>query len=83
MESNYLELNNSNNTTTTNNTNTCRKIYIKKRLVDDGSINLSSILGKRKLVDAFGEEIYNEKERYGQDIPADFFTLNSGHGIYN
>ena len=77
MESNYLELNNNTNTTT------CRKIYIKKRLVDDVSINLCSILGKRKLVDAFGEEIYNEKERYGQDIPTDFFTLNSGHGIYN
>ena len=73
MESNYLR-----NTNTT-----CRKIYIKKRLVDDDSINLCSILGKRKLVDAFGLEIYNEKERYGQDIPTGFFTLNSGHGIYN
>ena len=79
MESNYLR--NTNTTITSNNSNI--KIYIKKRLVDDDSINLCSILGKRKLVDAFGLEIYNEKERYGQDIPTDFFTLNSGHGIYN
>jgi len=41
-----------------------------------------SILGKRKLVEAFGEEIYKEKERYGQDIPADFFETNIGHGVY-
>jgi hypothetical protein len=75
MESNYLR--------NTSNNSISIKIYIKKRLVDDASINLCSILCKRKLVDAFGLEIYNEKERYGQDIPADFFTLNSGHGVYN
>jgi len=38
-----------------------------------------SILGKRKLVDAFGEEIYNDKDRYGQEIPPDFFKNNVGH----
>lgn len=41
-----------------------------------------SILGKRKLDEAFGEEIYKEKERYGQDIPVDFFQTNIGHGVY-
>ena len=41
-----------------------------------------SILGKRKLADAFGEEIYNDQDRYGQDIPADFFKTNIGHGVY-
>jgi len=41
-----------------------------------------SILGKRKLADAFGEEIYNDQDRYGQDIPADFFKTNVGHGVY-
>lgn len=41
----------------------------------------NSILGKRKLVDAFGEEIYNDKERYGQDIPVNFFKTNIGHGV--
>jgi len=40
-----------------------------------------TILGKRKLVDAFGEEIYNERDRYGQDIPAHLFETNIGHGI--
>jgi hypothetical protein len=59
------------------------KDLYKKRLVHDDSINLCSNLGKRKLVDAFGLEIYNEKERYGQDILADFFTSNSGHCVYN
>lgn len=41
-----------------------------------------SILGKRKLDEAFGEEIYKEKERYGQDIPTDFFQTNIGHRVY-
>ena len=41
-----------------------------------------NILGKKRhLVDAFGLEIYNDKERYGQDIPVDFFTTNVGHGV--
>lgn len=34
----------------------------------------NSILGKRKLVDAFGIEIYNDHSRYGQSIPPDFFS---------
>ena len=40
-----------------------------------------SILGKRKLADAFGLKIYNDKDRYGQEIPADFFNTNIGHGV--
>jgi hypothetical protein len=80
MESNYLR--NTSNNNNNNNNNTSIKIYIKKRLVDDDTIVVSSLC-KRKLVDAFGAEIYNEKERYGQEIPDDFFILNSGHGIYN
>ena len=40
-----------------------------------------NILGKQKLADAFGEEIYNDQDRYGQDIPADFFNTNVGHGV--
>jgi hypothetical protein len=58
-----------------------RKPVIKRR----PEIQLSepvSILGKRKLADAFGEEIYNDQDRYGQDIPADFFKNNIGHGAY-
>lgn len=42
-----------------------------------------NILGKRKLADAFGGEIYNDKNRYGQDIPTDFFKINIGHGVFN
>jgi len=41
-----------------------------------------SILGKRKLVDAFGPSIYNEEMRYGQSIPPDFFKTNVGHNCY-
>jgi hypothetical protein len=41
-----------------------------------------NVLGKRKLSDAFGEEIYNDQHRYGQNIPADFFKTNIGHGVY-
>ena len=39
------------------------------------------ILGKRKLANAFGQQIYNDKDRYGQDIPVDFFKTNIGHGV--
>lgn len=42
----------------------------------------NNVLGKRKLADAFGEEICNDKIRYGQDIPDDFFKTNVGHGVY-
>jgi hypothetical protein len=41
-----------------------------------------NVLGKRKLADAFGEEIYNDQDRYGQDIPDDFFKTNVGHDVY-
>lgn len=65
--------------------NNKRKIYIKKRVFNDGGDDtiIVSSLCKRKLVEAFGMEIYNEKERYGQDIDVDFFKSNSGHGVYN
>lgn len=41
----------------------------------------ATVLGNRKLLEAFGEEIYNDKERYGQDIPSDFFKTNIGHAV--
>ena len=44
--------------------------------------NIPSILGKRKLVDAFDQEIYKDKERYGQDISHDFFKDHVGHDVY-
>jgi hypothetical protein len=59
-----------------------RKIVIKKRHdinISDENKNTSD-LGKRNLADSFGVQIYNDKERYGQDIPADFFKTNIGHG---
>lgn len=49
-----------------------RKIGIKTSLEE-----IPSILGKRKLGDAFGENIYNDQERYGQEIPPDFFKINA------
>lgn len=61
---------------------TNRKPVIKRR--DDINIpdEIPSDLGKRNLVDSFSVEIYNDKERYGQDIPADFFKTNIGHNVY-
>jgi hypothetical protein len=56
-----------------------RKIIIKKRDDINISVENSSDLGKRNLVHSFGLQIYNDKERYGQDIPADFFKTNIGH----
>jgi hypothetical protein len=44
--------------------------------------SIPSRLGKRKLVDAFGIDIYNDKERYSQGIPDNFFKTNIGHGVY-
>jgi hypothetical protein len=58
---------------------TYKKPVIKRR--PGIIIEEASILGKRKLVDAFGVEIYNDKDRYGQDIPVDFFKTNIGHGV--
>ena len=40
-----------------------------------------SILGKRKLEAAFGRGM-NDKERYGQEIPPEFFKLNRGHNAF-
>ena len=63
---------------------TCQEKTLKKPIIrrrPGPIIEQVSILGKRKLVEAFGEEIYNDKDRYGQDIPADFFKTNIGHGV--
>lgn len=46
-----------------------------------------SVLGKRKLREAFAKDgtegIYGnfDNERYGQEIPNDFFKNNIGHGV--
>jgi hypothetical protein len=58
-----------------------KKLVIKKRYPIELSIITIPILGKRKLVDAFGLEIYNDIDRYGQEIPPDFFVKNFGHGV--
>jgi len=44
--------------------------------------NLYTILGKRKLSEAFIEGNLDE-ERYGQLIKDDFFKTNIGHGVIN
>jgi hypothetical protein len=59
-----------------------RKVIIKKRPDIDITDDNSSDLGKRKLADSFGLQIYNDKDRYGQDIPPDFFETNIGHDVY-
>lgn len=41
-----------------------------------------SILGKRKADEAFGPDSYDE-DRYGQNIPNDYFKNNIGHGVKN
>ena len=48
---------------------------------DNNNNDNISILGKRKLVDAF--DLYGDEERYGQMISNDFFTTNIGHGVVN
>jgi hypothetical protein len=42
---------------------------------------IPSILGKRKIADAFGSGMH-DKERYGQEIEPEFFKNNIGHGVY-
>jgi len=42
---------------------------------------IPSILGKRKIADAFGPGMH-DKERYGQEIEPEFFKNNIGHGVY-
>lgn len=59
-----------------------RRKPVIRRIPDIKLSEPVSILGKRKLADAFGEEIYNDQDRYGQDIPVDFFETNVGHGVY-
>jgi len=62
-----------------------RKPVIKRRDIKrkpDVPDEIPSDLGKRNLVDSFSVQIYNDKERYGQDIPADFFKTNIGHNVY-
>jgi hypothetical protein len=54
----------------------------KRQEFFDPQPNKKNVLGKRKLADAFGEEIFNDKDRYGQDIPDNFFKTNVGHGVY-
>jgi hypothetical protein len=58
-----------------------KTLVIRKRASTEIIIDIISMLGKRKLSNAFGLEIYNDKERYGQEIPADFFVTNFGHGV--
>jgi len=56
-----------------------RKPVIKRR---NGYIEpFVSILGKRKLEVAFGQGM-NDKDRYGQEIPHDFFKTNVGHNAF-
>jgi hypothetical protein len=38
-------------------------------------------LGKRKIEVAFGHGM-NDKERYGQEIPPNFFKTNVGHNAF-
>jgi hypothetical protein len=58
-----------------------KRFIIRKRELTEITAQIISTLGKRKLSDAFGLEIYNEKDRYGQEIPSDFFVTNIGHGV--
>jgi hypothetical protein len=61
---------------------TIKRTPIIKRKSNINYRNIPSVLSKRKLVDAFGEKIYKDEYRYGQEIPADFFNTNIGHGVY-
>jgi hypothetical protein len=42
---------------------------------------VTSTLGKRKAEEAFKQGM-NDDERYGQEIPPDFFTTNLGHNAF-
>lgn len=59
-----------------------RRKPILKRRPGINLIHNVSILGKRKLIDTFGEGHFDE-ERYGQEISPDFFKTHIGHGVYN
>ena len=56
-----------------------RKPILKRRCYYQKQV--ASILGKRQLEEAFGSGM-NDKERYGQEIPSDFFKTNIGHTVY-
>jgi hypothetical protein len=43
--------------------------------------NVISVLGKRKLDEVFGAGM-NDDNRYGCEIPPDFFNSNIGHIVY-
>ena len=58
-----------------------RRPIIRRKYCKDDLNNIPSLLDKRKLVESFGLEIYNERDRYGQDIPLDFFEKNIGHNV--
>jgi len=45
------------------------------------TIDSESILGKRKLTDAFNVDYCGDEERYGHIIRDDFFTTNIGHNV--
>jgi len=62
--------------------NGVKKIIIKRRSDINIPDEVPSDLGKRKIAVSFGSQIYNDKERYGQDIPPDFFDTNIGHNVY-
>ena len=61
--------------------NDVKKVIIKRRSDINILDEVPSDLGKRKIAVSFGLQIYNDKERYGQDIPSDFFNSNIGHGV--
>ena len=63
------------------NKNRIRRPIIRRKYCKDDLNNIPSLLDKRKLVESFGLEIYNERDRYGQDIPLDFFEKNIGHNV--
>lgn len=55
-------------------------IHLNIEELEQPEYNIPSILGKRKLEDAFGSGNLDE-ERYGQTVEDDFFKVNVGHGI--
>jgi hypothetical protein len=42
----------------------------------------NSVLGKRKIEEAFGRGT-NDCARYGREIPPDFFKTNHGHSVFS
>lgn len=56
-----------------------RKPVIRRRINTD--VNVTSILGKRKMEEEYGS-VMNDSERYGQEIGPNFFETNVGHNLY-